>query len=257
MNYIKLLLLAFFQVHLLFQLSFCQETSFLLNQEPSNVYSPVDQLGLHFNIPLIDVPPTDIRRGNIKAPGDYFRLPKGITGNAVSETTIIEIESETNALIKRDYYNEYILDNLKEYKYRLYNDSLNRIDFFVRYSQGDTIYVISGWLGKFLSFYRAIPGIIKYDHNALQNEINKIAVLPFIIPQEILNKAPKGNPILFGNSGEKPYFIEYVDEQYMARIRCYQISEELPKPGQESSPFNSTPFTLIEITKFLDKDVMP
>jgi hypothetical protein len=237
--------------------SYSEESSFLPNIEPSNIYSPLDQLGLPFNVAFIGVPPSYMRRANLKAPGDYFRSPEGINSNTLSQDEINIITNILKPLIKNIFYDQFVLDSLKGYQYHLYSDSIMREDFFIRYSQGDTIYVISGWVGKFLSFYRAVPGIIKYDHDALQKEIFKIAVESIYIPQEIFNKAPMGDPLIFSKTGEKPYFIEYVDKEKMIRVRCYQISEEIPKPGQESSPFNSTPRTLIEITKFLDKDVMP
>jgi hypothetical protein len=116
----------------------------------------------------------------------------------------------------------------------------------VRYSQGDTIYVISGWIGKFLSFYRAVPGITKYDLRDLQENVSRLAAFDIQIPEEAYDKS----------SHDSCYFIEYVSREKMARIRCYHVSEEVGV-DTTANRLITNPRTLIEITKFIDKEVMP
>jgi hypothetical protein len=156
-----------------------------------------------------------------------------------------EIVTILNATIKSDYYDNIILDSLDGFKYRLYGDSTDREECFIRYTQADTTYVISGWLREFISFYRAVPGIINYDLKELQREVLKISSVDIEIPKKDFEASPKDNP----------YFVEYVDMDKMTRIRCYHISEV--KILNEEKKTINTPFTLIEITRFLDKEVMP
>jgi hypothetical protein len=240
------------------------ESAFLLRQEPTNIYSPLDQLGIHTNKAVLGNPPYFIRQDDLKSPGDYYRYPMGADALILSKTQKEQIDTNLVATIKDNYFSSDILDSLKGFKYSFTPGSPNREEYHICYIQGDTVYVISGWLGKFLSFYRAIPDTVKYEfykymshYRSLQNskkfsftgfqsEISKLALPDIKIPKELFNNSLKDSTLFF----------EYVDKEKMIRVRCYRIGEEAV--AKSDLPYLTiTAYTLIEITKFLDKEVMP
>jgi hypothetical protein len=208
--------------------------------------TPLEQLGIRINMQLADRVAFDLRQPIMNIPGDYFRYPYGADTMTISPEASEEITSTLHNSIKKAFYDSSILGALKGLRYRLYGQDSTREEYHIRYAQGDTIYVISGWLGKFLSFYRSVPGFIKFDLKELQDNVSRVAASDIKIPKEAYEKSSRDNP----------YFIEYVNHEAMYRIRCYHIGE-MGSMGGNTDPFFSKPYTLIEITKFLDKEVMP
>jgi hypothetical protein len=54
-----------------------KESKFQLSDEPPLVLSPQRQLGIGVFVPAVEVVGFDRRQPNIKAPGDYYRYPRG------------------------------------------------------------------------------------------------------------------------------------------------------------------------------------
>ena len=222
------------------------EAEFTLIIEPLNIYSPTKQLGLFLNRENLNNIPILIRQENNIAPGDYYRYPKGAKPISLPQTSRTEILSLLENTIKDNYYDSTLLISTRGYSYFLSEDSLVRNEYHLRYSLGDTIYVVSGWLGKFLSFYRAIPGIQKYDYDTLNRKISELAAFDIQVPKEIYEKSSK----------DAPYFIEFVDRDKMTRVRCYHVTEIISF-GQSFEDRTTRQLTLIEVTRFLDKEMMP
>jgi hypothetical protein len=180
--------------------------------------------------------------------GDYYRSPwwgaDSITlaSNEKTNIDMLLIENISSA-----FYDSFILNNMRGYQYQLkeYENFIRR-EFYIRYSQGDTIYVISGWLDKFLSFYRAVPERIEYDLSELQAHVSRLAAFDVDIPLTAFKSAPR----------ESPYFVEYINKERMFRIRRYHIAEEIGMNEENRRPI-MVPRTLIEITKFLDPEMVP
>lgn len=243
MNKISILLFGIV-LSLSVRLGIACESQFNISREPESVYSPLDKLGIHLYLPIIDEVPFDVRQRILHAPGDYFRYPRGAKIVEIRKEEINTIGDNLSGFIKGDHYDSCTLNNIVGIQYTFKVDSITRSEYFLRYSKADTIYVISGWFDKFLSFYRAIPGSFKYKLAELNGKISEIAANKISIPKDIYNQSLK----------DSSYFIEYVDRDRMLRVRCYHISEQ--RKGQDN-PLVTDPYTLIEITRFLDKEMVP
>ncbi len=220
-------------------------SEFIPNQEPYNINTPEAQLKINI-VPQLSTPiPSWIRQSLYdKVAGDYYRSPFNAPRSAINSNEKEFIWNLLLSNIKTAYYDSVLIDNIGIYEYKLRNEEYPRRDFFLRYSEADTIYVISGWSDKFISFYRAVPGIHKYDLKDLNKKLMELSKIDIAIPKNIFENCIKSNP----------YFIEYVDRDRMLRVRCYQISEQ--RKGQDN-PLITDPYTLIEITRFLDKEMVP
>jgi hypothetical protein len=192
-----------------------------------------------------------IRQGSSKYPGDYFYPPDAFTSKEfVSKDlhmalTSAEIKNTSEFLEKNislPFSDSLILSSLKGYSFEYPNGP--HLEPYTMLAEADTVYVISGWLGKFLSFYRAVPGNFRLTVPRLMDQLDKLTPLA----KEIYEKRFRHE------SDSLNYLWEYVDNDKMFRIRNYLMKATLP-PNPPDSP--AIYYNLIEITKFQDKDVMP
>jgi len=188
---------------------------------------------------------SEIRCALPKNPGDYFLRPTGADTTDLTDSERIEFEDLLEKIISPEYYDTTILKSVTGYDYSISEGSIHRREYYVAYVLGDTIYVISGWLGKFLSFYRAVPGDFRLTTAELQKEVQNLSP-PYTLTSE--RNFRKINE-------ERNYLQEYVDYENMTRIRNYLIYGTFIFPGKTKSENRS--YNLIEITKFIDKEVMP
>jgi hypothetical protein len=204
----------------------------------------LDFLGFVLKTPS---PISALRMLELKAPGDYFRHPRGADSVQLTTADIKEIESTIKNTIAEQYYDSYILDNMAGYEYNLLNGKISRREYYVKYSRGDTVYVISGLLGKFLSFYRAVPGESRLSIDQLKVEAAKLS--PGINFKE--------DDIFIEKENEYIYFTERVDREQKLRVRNYQVVEYWQETDKERDNPLGKYYNLIEITKFLDEEAMP
>jgi hypothetical protein len=192
-----------------------------------------------------------IRQGSSKYPGDYFYPPDAfipkefISRNLHTTLAFSEIESIADFLkenILPSFSDSLILSSFKGYAFE-YPNGPHR-EPYTMLADGDTVYVISGWLGKFLSFYRVVPGDFRFTVPELMDKLNKLTTLAKKIDEKGFRH----------ESDSLNYLWEYVDKNNMFRIRNYLIKATLP-PDPPDSP--AIFYNLIEITKFYDKGVMP
>jgi hypothetical protein len=197
-----------------------------------------------YPVPIALKIPHWVRNKNTKLPGDYFQPPLGADTTALNDAEFSEIESLLVENIYSAFYDDFVLQNTAGYEYTLEDSAVTRREYHISYARGDTIYVISGWLGKFFSFYRAIPGDFRYDAGELQREIRKIS----LSYQEAKDNAFRSI------QEEYNYLLEYVDVPNKMRVRNYQIDAQFTfgVPGNKERRYN-----LIEITKFIDPEAMP
>ncbi len=192
-----------------------------------------------------------IRQGSATYPGDYFYPPDAfipeefISKNLHTTLAFSEIESIANFLkenILPSFSDSLVLSSLRGYSFE-YPNGLHR-EPYTMLADGDTVYVISGWLGKFLSFYRVVPGDFRLTVPELINHLDKLTPLAKEInPKEFRHESDSLN-----------YLWEYVDKDKMFRIRNYLMKATLPPNPPDSPPIF---YNLIEITKFYDKGVIP
>lgn len=207
--------------------------------------SHIDYLQLYLNMPEVQPIPYWIRSTYNKMPGDYFRIPEGADSTIISAEEVSEISNLLTASVVNHLYNDMILNSVRGYEYSLLGGKIHRREYHIYYAQGDTIYVISGWLGKFLSFYRAVPGEFRYDVDELNEQVRKLSPTYRMADKSSFKRIDdKGN-----------YLLEYIDRENMMRVRNYLIYGTLILPGSETG--ESRKYNLIEITKFIDKEVMP
>ncbi len=179
-----------------------------------------------------------------KHPGDYFFMPEFADSTTLTDTEFLEMENLLRQNVYDSYYDDFVLENLTGYEYTFADSAVWRREYHVRYARGDTIYVISGWLGKFFCFYRVVPGDFRYDATNLQKEAEKISPSFMIAKEEAFMRIEE----------EINYFLEYVDKPNKMRVRNYQINAgfRYGVSGDRGKKYN-----LIEITKFIDPEVMP
>jgi hypothetical protein len=188
-----------------------------------------------------------LRVPNIKTAGDYYRHPAGADEVALTEYDIEEASTALNTLIREQFFNAYVLRNLKGYKYELLGGEVKRREYYVKYSCEDTIYVISGLLGKFLSFYRVVPGQFSFSVDQLKKEVAQLShAVEF-----------KNDDSFIEKKNQYIYFVEYIDRDKMLRVRNYQIVEPWQETDKDRNDSLGKYFNLIEITKFLDEEAMP
>jgi hypothetical protein len=192
-----------------------------------------------------------IRQSSPTNPGDYF-YPADTYINSefiakdlhvqltTAEIKVIEDFLKENLLTR--FSDSVVLSSLKGYNF-IFRDGLHR-EPYTMLSEGDTVYVISGWLGKFLSFYRVVPGDFRLKVPELMQELEKITP----ISQEIKEGSFRHV------SDSLNYLLEYVDKDKMFRVRNYLMKTVLPPdpPDGKEKYYN-----LIEITKFYDKGAIP
>ncbi len=242
------------------------ENRFTISVEPFNIYTNYKFLGITpSSVPQPDQVGWDKRQPNNTYPGDYFRSPKGASKIILQIDELNEISNTAKTFIDTAYFNDFVFENLRGFAYTLYEhtdvrgkdsvgkntfrivvDTFSRKEYHVRYAAGDTIFVISGWLGKFLSFYRAIPGDFKYAIDQFQNEVKKLS------PVYVFTD--KGN--FRDESSNGGYFYEYIDRKNMIRIRNYFVTDYMIFDEKTKKLYNKQ-YNLMEITKFIDKEVIP
>jgi hypothetical protein len=204
-------------------------------------------LGLGLRYPVSEVVPFWKRMPFLDTPGDYYLYPEGADSTTLSETELSEVANTLNYLIKNDYFDSFVLDNLTGFYYEMMEGKVKRKEYYVKYSRGDTIHVISGLLGKFFSFYRAIPTIEKPSITKLISEISRLSTI---------DKAPNKNHFV-EKENKHVCFIEYTDRDHKVRFRNYQIVENWNNTDVERDNPYGEYYNLIEITKFLDEDAIP
>lgn len=186
-------------------------------------------------------------------PGDYFWFAdfglRRVNGKSKfqCELTVPEKEKISSFLIDNlyaDSASDGIVSSLAGFAYDFPGGP--RREAYGMFVDGDTVYVISGWLGKFISFYRVVPGDFRLSASELMKELDKITPL---------SKALKGKEDAFRHEADSTnYLLEYIDREGMFRVRNYLMKTVLP-PSPPNSPDKF--YNLIEITKFYDKEAIP
>ncbi len=181
-----------------------------------------------------------------KLPGNYYLYPRGSYAISLSPVESSDIRNLLKTMIDSSYCDDFILRHPPAgCYYEMDHGRIKRREYHQRYIKGDTIFVISGLVEKFLNFYMALPGSKRMSIDQLQNEVKTIC--PYY---------KKGLEQAFYQWGdENEYLVEYIDRQNMLRIRNMPFEEEYTDP--ESKCPITMKFRLIEITIFIDKTVMP
>ena len=209
------------------------------------------------NLPLMkeSTAPFGLCRGtNIETLGDYF-FPPSAKYAAVEKTTIEGLVRAYNNSFKSpipeslfyavDWYDlngSYLSDH------KLPDTS--RYEFFIRCTDGNAIYVLSGWLPNFIKLYKAIPRDYKLSLIGLKNEIDSLII------------SPAANSFAFDSIFEGNHYL-YKGRSSNIIIKNYNISAHRPDRLVKGHPIESTPamysdwYNIIEITVYLNKEFMP
>jgi|WetSurMetagenome_2_1015567.scaffolds.fasta_scaffold151092_2 hypothetical protein len=222
-----------------------QDKFTISSERPGDFNGIVKFLGLY---PMSPKPiiPFYLRSALPNKPGYYFYSPEGAASIDLSVEEKKVITSMLMTFIDSNYYDAYIIGNLRGFRYRISPEEVDRREYHIRYMQGDTIYVISGWIGKFISFYRAIPATNKPSLAILQDEMKLIS--------PSYDKAPES--LFRAESQDSLYFFERVDRERLLMVRGYNINE-IESYNKASDIPKIVSFNLIEITKFYNKEAIP
>ncbi len=205
-------------------------------------------------VPAVCQAMPNVRSSNGIYPGDYFwpafaGYPSSLGLPQFKLEQLDAEEKQSLVQFLKEYFPEKfhisaLIDSIRTYTYGCYSG--DRHEFYLMLSESDTIYVISGWFGKFMSFYRAVP----YDKRLTPAEL--ITEAPIIAPGirkfGLSDSLVKVDTSLIDD--QKLYFLEAIDKVHNLRLRHYPINVVLPpedpKTGKERL------FNLIEITKMND-----
>lgn len=241
----KYVLMLWFSINLL-------QSSVAADSELKIIKRPLEGYTLHihyltpYQFPMPDGNMQDwIRQRFPKTPGDYFREPDGADTTTIIDREFSEVRELLTENVYNSFYDDFILENLDGYEYTMGKGSVHRREYHIYYARGDTIYVISGWLGKFLSFYRAVPGNFRYDIDELQNQVELIS------PSYRKTKGKSFKQI----DEERNYLLEYVDKENMMRVRNYLVDATFI--FDDTRQGETLKYNLIEVTRFIDEDVIP
>ncbi|UCC79153.1 MAG: hypothetical protein JSW64_12885 [Candidatus Zixiibacteriota bacterium] len=252
-NSAKILLIIALAAFAFFGIVYTQESDFTIQEQGktrtgAHIDTHLEFLGLGLRYPgPVSVVPYWLRMPEIETPGDYFQYPEGANLIPLADKDISEIRNSLKDLIEDKFYDSLVFGNLKGYQYDMKQGKIHRREYYVKYSRGDTIYVISGLIGKFLSFYRSLPGKDVISIDQLKKEVEKLS--PSI---KLKNEIP-----IIKKANEHIYFNEYLDRDQKIRIRNYQIVESWQETDKDRDDSIGKYYNLIEITKFLDEEAMP
>jgi hypothetical protein len=182
----------------------------------------------------------------LKWPGVYYLSPKGAYAISLSKDEYDSVITLLNATIDSTYHGYSAVRHLGGYYYEMDHGRIKRRENYLRYINGDTIFVISGLPGKFLNFYRAVPDTIPYTISQLQEEVRKLCPGFIAGPKDAFTQSYHGYE----------YFLEYIDKKNMMRIRCTFVNEGKAEWVRDRW-VGGKYYNLIEITKFIDPAVMP
>jgi hypothetical protein len=224
-----------------------ESSQFAISDEPLNIQTPREYFGLTLRYAVNDGGIDQFRRDfQLKSPGIYYLWPRGAHKIELESTEFYEVLNWLKSNIEPAFYDLYVLMHLKGFYYELQGGSTKRREYHVRYVKSDTIFVISGWLGKFYCFYMATPTNEKYSVSHLQQKLKNIC------PDYVA-----GNDSLFRKQAEtENYFLDYVDRDRMTRVRNFFVDEGL-RPSEDGQRLIGSKYNVIEITKYIDKEAMP
>ena len=184
------------------------------------------------------------RRSDPKLPGDYFIRPDGADSTILTNEEKAEIRELLRQNVNGKYYDQLVIENIKGYQYSFAKKGITRREYHLKYAREDTIFAISGWLGKFFSFYKLVPGDFRYDPEKLQMEALRISQSFLSVKQDEFRHV----------EDEYNYLLEYIDRSNGTRVRNYQI-DAIFSYGVSND--QAKLYNLIEITKFIDPEVIP
>jgi hypothetical protein len=191
------------------------------------------------------------RNAEHKTPGDYFCPPE-------SQPRLIDESTRKN--ISQSYFN--ILVNPPDTTFirelHWYSDTLTykwlniteiRSEFFLRFTDGKCVYVISGWWPNFIKIYKAFPGNSRISLDSLIMETNALLKSPLNIAKTKFSDISDG----------KYFLVESKSNDFMVRyynIKAY-ISDLYLAYSKKRPPMFSPWYSIIEITYYLNKDFIP
>ncbi|MEE9554299.1 MAG: hypothetical protein V3W18_08390 [candidate division Zixibacteria bacterium] len=184
------------------------------------------------------------RRSDPKLPGDYFIRPQGADSISLTDEEQAEIRELLEQNVNNKYYDQFVIESIAGYQYSIADSLIPRREYYLKYAREDTVFAISGWLGKFFSFYKVVPGDFRYDTVELQIEASKISSSYRSAKRESFRQL----------DDEYNYLLEYIDRPNKMRIRNYQIGVRF---SYGVSDDQAQTYNLIEITKFIDPEVIP
>jgi hypothetical protein len=200
-----------------------------------------------------------LRSANSGLPGDYFwpavaDLPPEILSyvNYSIKRPSAEEKKEIMQFLKDYFLVRFqipaLIDSAQTYTIScLYTPDSVRHEFYLMLSEGDTIYVISGWFGKFMSLFRASP----YDKRLTPADF--IAQAIQIAPR--IRKLSLSDQMVKVDTGqvweEKTYFLQAYEISNHLWLRHYPISVVLPPDDPKSA--KEKLYNLIEISKIYDQ----
>jgi hypothetical protein len=194
-----------------------------------------------------------LRSANDIYPGDYFwppfTVPRGSSIDQPSAKEKQQIAQFLKEYFPEQFQNPALIDSAWAYNYGCY-ENVDRREFYVMLSQGDTIFVISGWMGKFISFFRVVPHDRKATPSGFIKQVKDLApALGKLGLSDSLAKVYNYAGVVDSN-----YFMETYDKDSRLWLRHYPFKAVLPPDNPEKG--KERLYNLIEISKIYDQDML-
>jgi hypothetical protein len=203
----------------------------------------------HDRFGLLDIQsPYSLTRGYRKdAPGDYFL--EFYLSNKVIDSSFAE------TLIQKYSKHIYVLPHKQVmFKCNVPLDTIGsskRKEYFIRYTDGKYVYVISGWWPRFIQFYRASLGKFRFRQEQFKSQLLKLLRDGDTFSKAKMDMYSKDDFYLYkGVNGN------VVVCNYNVKASYYEGRSEAPDLGQPPPMFSDW-YNIIEITIYLDKEFMP
>ncbi len=237
----------------------------------------------------------DIRSAHKAFPGDYFWPARTYSKNKDIIMPNSEEKRQIMQFLKESFPGKFqdssLIDSAQNSTYQcsFRTDSI-RNEFYLMLSEGDTIYVISGWYGKFMSLFRATPyekiptpanfiaeakeiapglGKMGWSDSSVKAEyypdsLIKIAYYPAgddsahnrktYDRDQFVTMQPYNSKIeKYPLKNDTAYFMEAYNAANSMWLRNYRIREVLPPSNPKKGKEKA--YNLIEISKIYDREM--
>ncbi len=208
-------------------------------------------------VPAVCQAMPNVRSSNGIYPGDYFwpafaGYPSSL---GLPQFKLEQLDAEEKQSLVRflkEYFPEKfhisaLIDSIRTYTYGCYSG--DRHEFYLMLSEGDTIYVISGWFGKFMSLFQAVPSNKILTPADFIKQIKEIA--PALRKSKLSDSLVSVDNYVYGERGDTTFFMQAYDPVNRMWFRNYPT--KLVLPPADPAKGKEKPYNIIEISQIYDE----
>jgi hypothetical protein len=205
---------------------------------------------------LMTFPSFELRAPNESGPGDYFWSPDAFSLQEQKGHYFIYGLTNDGRRTVAQFLEEYfpakfsdslIVNAIRGYCYNFTNGG--RLENYLMLADGDTVYVLSGWLGKFKSLFRAVPNRKKLTKEEFISQVRQFSSI--LDDVEIADSLfAMEDDSRYDRQDFDFYFMEYFYRRHGIWLRNYPARLRLP-PSSPQRGLGRV-YNIIEITRIED-----